>query len=122
MSWPSTLLSVCLSNTTGASSPLTSAPIGVMLLMRRQPVSPAAALNNSCPIRTLNCLYTKFGIDLNLSLCIRYTSVPSNGILIGISRVGDNCHHIPLMYLCIVLREKEQPSRCWRLYGEFFFH
>ncbi|HJD97758.1 IS30 family transposase [Mailhella massiliensis] len=34
-----------------------------MLLTRRQPDKPAAAANNLCSIRTLNGLYTEFGID-----------------------------------------------------------
>lgn len=34
-----------------------------MLLTRRQPDKPAAAANNLCSIRTLNELYTEFGID-----------------------------------------------------------
>ena len=43
--------------------PLTSATTGVMLLKRRQPDSPATALNKFCSIRTLNGVYTEFGID-----------------------------------------------------------
>ena len=35
----------------------------VMLLKRRQPVAPAAAMNKSRPIPTQFGLYTKFGID-----------------------------------------------------------
>ena len=69
--WPSTLPSACPSNTAGArsqgemnaSSPLTSNPSGVMLLTRRQPDKPAAAVNKPCSIRTPNVVYTEFGID-----------------------------------------------------------
>ena len=42
---------------------MTSATTGVMLLKRRQPDSPATALNKFCSIRTLNGVYTEFGID-----------------------------------------------------------
>lgn len=42
---------------------LTLSPTGVMLLKRRQPDKPAAALNKFCSIRTLNGIYTEFGID-----------------------------------------------------------
>ena len=38
-------------------------PTGVMLLKRRQPDEPAAALDKFCSIRTLNRVYTEFGID-----------------------------------------------------------
>ena len=38
-----------------------------MLLKRRQPDEPAAALNKFCSICTLNGVYTEFGIDLVLS-------------------------------------------------------
>ena len=34
-----------------------------MLLTRRQPDKPAAATNRFCSIRTLNGVYTEFGID-----------------------------------------------------------
>ena len=34
-----------------------------MLLKRRQPDKPAAALNKFCSIRTSNGVYTEFGID-----------------------------------------------------------
>lgn len=34
-----------------------------MLLKRRQPDSPATALNKFCSIRTSNGIYTEFGID-----------------------------------------------------------
>lgn len=47
---------------------MTSAPIGVMLLKRRQPVAPAAAPNKHCPILTQYGLYTEFGIDPNANL------------------------------------------------------
>ncbi|MGN9098132.1 hypothetical protein, partial [Flintibacter porci] len=36
---------------------------GVMLLTRRQPDSPATALNKFCSICTPNGVYTEFGID-----------------------------------------------------------
>ena len=42
---------------------MTSAPIGVMLLKRRQPDALAAAPNKHCPVLTLYGLYTEFGID-----------------------------------------------------------
>ena len=41
-----------------------------MLLTRRQPDKPAAAANNLCSIRTLNGLYTEFGIDPNSALML----------------------------------------------------
>ena len=42
---------------------MTSDPTGVMLLTRRQPDSPATALNKFCSICTPNGVYTEFGID-----------------------------------------------------------
>lgn len=47
-----------------ASLPLTSSLTGVMLLKRRQPDEPAAALNKFCSIYTLNEVYTEFGIEI----------------------------------------------------------
>ena len=52
-----------MSRVSWAPPPLTSNPTGVMLLTRRQPDKPAAALNKFCSIRTLNGVYTEFGID-----------------------------------------------------------
>ena len=62
--------SVCLSNTAVSDVKgkktvllsLTSIPTGVILLKRRQPDEPAAALNKYCSIRTLNGVYTEFEI------------------------------------------------------------
>ena len=42
---------------------MTSNPSGVMMPARRQPDKPAAASNKLCSIRTLNGVYTEFGID-----------------------------------------------------------
>ena len=57
---------------------LTSIPIGVILLTRRQPVNPAAASNEFCSICTLNGVYTEFGIDPQKSIQARdRTSITS---------------------------------------------
>ena len=46
-------------------------PTGVMLLTRRQPDSPATALNKFCSMCTPNRVYTEFGIDPGLNREIR---------------------------------------------------
>ena len=76
--WSSTLPIACLTNTPwqdvkgkiNGFTLLTSAPTGVMLLTRRQPDSPATALNKFCSIRTSHGVYTEFGIDPFFTKCI----------------------------------------------------
>lgn len=52
-----------------------------MLLTRRQPDKPTAAANKLCSIRTLNGVYTEFGIDPKI-----LSVIAINGFIIALNR------------------------------------
>ncbi|MFR3290765.1 MAG: recombinase family protein [Lachnospiraceae bacterium] len=82
-----------------------------MLLKRRQPDKPAAALNKFCSIRTSNGVYTEFGIDPGLLL----ESVHAGDIIIcsELSRLGRNL----FMIMEILNHCMEKDCRLWTIKG-----